>query len=199
MIDVVFQFFSVLGADWIILVLFMCSILALAVIIEKSFLLRHEKKEFIYLIQLVETIDKNQNNYKEKIVAHLKSQSYSGVLYKILIFVLNRVRKKDDVEMLILQENKRLKSRLVILDILGNNSVYLGLLGTVLGIMNAFSHMSRSSDPVAVMSGVSEALSTTALGLVVGLPCVIAFNILNISIRNFLLDIDCWVKKFDEV
>ena len=196
MVDIVFQFFSFLGADWIVCLLFLFSIISFAVIIEKFFLLYYERKEFIILIQEMQ-IGNDNGNFKEKIVRILNSKTYSGSLFNILKATYGKksYKKEDSWDICMAQENKRLKNRLMILDILGNNSVYLGLLGTVLGIMNAFSKMSHSTDAAAVMDGVSEALSTTALGLLVGVPSVIAFNVFNTSIKNLLLDIDYWIEK----
>ena len=67
---------------------------------------------------------------------------------------------------------------LVFLGTLGNNAPFLGLLGTVLGIIRAFHELARHGEGGVnvVMAGISEALVATAVGLVVALPAVIAFN-----------------------
>jgi hypothetical protein len=61
---------------------------------------------------------------------------------------------------------------------LGNNAPFIGLFGTELGIMKAFADLSRNQlgGVAAVMSGISEALVATAVGLMVAIPAVIAFN-----------------------
>jgi biopolymer transport protein ExbB/TolQ len=71
-----------------------------------------------------------------------------------------------------------LERRLSFLATLGNNAPFIGLLGTVLGIMHAFAHLSMAGGQVSaeVMSGISEALVATGVGLLVALPAVIAFN-----------------------
>jgi biopolymer transport protein ExbB len=71
-----------------------------------------------------------------------------------------------------------LERRLSFLATLGNNAPFIGLLGTVLGIMHAFSNLSMAGGQVSaeVMSGISEALVSTGVGLMVALPAVIAFN-----------------------
>jgi biopolymer transport protein ExbB/TolQ len=73
---------------------------------------------------------------------------------------------------------------LFVLGTLGNNAPFIGLFGTVLGIIRAFadlaSNTSRAagaSNPSAVMSGISEALVATAVGLFVAIPAVVAFNV----------------------
>jgi biopolymer transport protein ExbB len=71
-----------------------------------------------------------------------------------------------------------LEARLGILATFGNNAPFIGLFGTVLGIIQAF-HMIGSSnafDVQPIMQGISEALIATATGLFVAIPCVIAYN-----------------------
>ncbi len=71
-----------------------------------------------------------------------------------------------------------LERRLSFLATLGNNAPFIGLLGTVLGIMHAFANLSMAGGQVSanVMAGISEALVSTGIGLMVALPAVIAFN-----------------------
>lgn len=76
------------------------------------------------------------------------------------------------------EQRLELERRLPFLATLGNNAPFIGLLGTVLGIMHAFAHLSVSGGQVSgeVMSGISEALVATGVGLMVALPAVVAFN-----------------------
>ncbi len=83
-------------------------------------------------------------------------------------------------------EERGLDSRLVVLSTLGNNTPFIGLLGTVLGIMKAFRDLALIGDagPAVVMKGISEALTATAFGLGVAIPCVIAFNIFSKKMKG---------------
>jgi biopolymer transport protein ExbB/TolQ len=67
---------------------------------------------------------------------------------------------------------------LVVLGTLGNNAPFIGLFGTVLGIIKAFSDLGRSQagGAAVVMRGISEALVATAIGLLVAIPAVVAYN-----------------------
>ena len=78
----------------------------------------------------------------------------------------------------LLVETQRLDRRLAFLGTLGNNAPFIGLFGTVMGIIRAFHDLSLDVKGGAnvVMSGVSEALIATAAGLFVAIPAVIAFN-----------------------
>jgi biopolymer transport protein ExbB len=77
--------------------------------------------------------------------------------------------------------------RLAFLGTLGNNAPFIGLFGTVLGVIRAFFDLARN--PAAggagtVMAGISEALIATAVGLFVALPAVVAFNQFQRSLRR---------------
>jgi biopolymer transport protein ExbB len=71
-----------------------------------------------------------------------------------------------------------LEKNLLVLGTLGNNAPFIGLFGTVLGIIKAFNDLAvaGTSGPSIIMKGVSEALVATALGLFVAIPCVATYN-----------------------
>lgn len=78
-------------------------------------------------------------------------------------------------------ERELLESRLTILGTIGNNAPFVGLLGTVIGIVHAFHELGRSAavgqqQTAAVMSGIAEALIATAVGLLVAIPAVAVYN-----------------------
>jgi biopolymer transport protein ExbB len=79
-------------------------------------------------------------------------------------------------------ERMRLDRRLAYLGTLGNNAPFVGLLGTVIGIIHAFDRMGDAGPtgagaaPTEVMGAIAEALVTTAIGLAVAIPAVAAFN-----------------------
>jgi biopolymer transport protein ExbB len=75
-------------------------------------------------------------------------------------------------------QRMKLERRLAYLGTLGNNAPFIGLFGTVLGIIRAFHDLSSSTlqGTSAVMSGIAEALVATGVGLLVALPAVAAYN-----------------------
>lgn len=82
-----------------------------------------------------------------------------------------------------------LEKRLGVLATFGNNAPFIGLFGTVLGIIKAFHDLGNTSDfgVKVVMSGISEALVATAMGLFVAIPSVIAYNYFVRKIKTLLL------------
>ena len=78
------------------------------------------------------------------------------------------------------RQRKELEKGMTFLGTLGNNAPFVGLLGTVLGVIQAFHQLGDGQNKAAmgnVMSGIAEALIATGVGLVVALPAVVAYNI----------------------
>lgn len=67
---------------------------------------------------------------------------------------------------------------LIVLGTLGNNVPFVGLFGTVLGVIKAFDDLKQATtgSETAVMAGIAEALTATAIGLLVAIPAVVAYN-----------------------
>ena len=81
-------------------------------------------------------------------------------------------------------ERAEMERGLTVLATLGSNAPFIGLFGTVLGIISAFAALgSSSSGATSVMSGISEALIATAIGLLVAIPAVVAYNVFSRRIR----------------
>lgn len=73
----------------------------------------------------------------------------------------------------------------------GSNGPYIGLFGTVLGIMKAFNDMNGSGGGGAsVMAGISSALIATAAGLMVAIPAVLAFNFFSKQVKSIFTNLD---------
>ena len=91
----------------------------------------------------------------------------------------------------------QLERHLGILGTLGNNAPFVGLFGTVLGIIKAFADLShnQAGGTGAVMSGISEALVATAVGLMVAIPAVVAFNIFQGKVRRAMAEVDAMAHR----
>lgn len=91
-----------------------------------------------------------------------------------------------------LLERPQLERSLNFLATIGSNAPFIGLLGTVLGIMKAFRDLAAnaSAGNEAVMTGIAEALVATAVGLLVAIPAVIAYNSFQKQVRGALQSVD---------
>lgn len=83
------------------------------------------------------------------------------------------------------KERGRYEKRLSFLATIASNAPFIGLFGTVLGIIRAFKDLSANITEAssAVMGGIAEALIATAVGLLVAIPAVVAFNVLKSRVK----------------
>jgi len=83
------------------------------------------------------------------------------------------------------RERPQLENHLSFLGTLGNNAPFIGLFGTVLGIIVAFQKLSENDKESSklVMTGISEALVATAVGILVAIPAVVAYNMLQRRVK----------------
>lgn len=97
-----------------------------------------------------------------------------------------------------LDEYHRLERGVTFLASVASAAPFIGLFGTVWGIMNAFHGLSqaKSSTIQAVAPGISEALVATAVGLAAAIPAAIAFNYFTASIKKFRQSMDSFSEEF---
>ncbi|MFW7379510.1 MAG: MotA/TolQ/ExbB proton channel family protein [Oligoflexus sp.] len=95
-------------------------------------------------------------------------------------------------------ERKRMERYLPLLAIIASSAPFIGLFGTVWGIMNSFAEIARtgSASLAAVAPGISEALIATAFGLAAAIPAVIAYNTASANIRSLLTNLDGFSSDF---
>ena len=89
-------------------------------------------------------------------------------------------------------EKPKLEGNLYILGTIASNAPYIGLLGTVMGIMKAFNDLGNAPGQgnEVVMAGIAHALVSTAVGLGLAIPAVIAFNLFQKKVSLILSNID---------
>jgi biopolymer transport protein ExbB len=170
------------------------SLLALAVIIER-FIVFHRAKvnvnEFLTKVRKALLVNRN---VKEAIKV---CEQYRGPVASVTKAGLLRYgHDRQDIEKTIenaaLYELDRLERRLGILATTANVEPMLGFLGTVSGMIKSFGTLATQglSNPGAVAAGISEALITTAAGLIVAIPAQLAFNWFTTKVTRFVRDIE---------
>ncbi len=99
------------------------------------------------------------------------------------------------------QVNLKLRRNLWILGTVGATAPFVGLFGTVVGIMHAFRQMSVSGQGgfAVVAAGISEALITTAGGIAVAIEAVVIYNFLNVHVGKVALELRLLVEEFLEL
>ncbi len=100
-----------------------------------------------------------------------------------------------------LKEIDRLEHSLATLATVGSTSPYVGLFGTVWGIMSAFSSLGdvRQATLAAVAPGISEALVTTAIGLFAAIPAVVAYNRFADQVGRLEVRFDAFMEEFSTI
>jgi biopolymer transport protein ExbB len=98
-----------------------------------------------------------------------------------------------------IQENKRLNAWLLVLTLAITGGPFLGLLGTVWGVMNTFAAMAEAGEAniMAIAPGVASALSTTVFGLIVAIPALFGYNILADKVKNIMADLTVFIDEFN--
>jgi len=176
--------------DWSQVLLLGLGLLALAVAIERSYVLHKNKGNNAELVRiLAEKLATNPTKVDD-LAEEIATKEF-GLEGRVAAVTLRGWTGGDEAmeeyaQSAIIAEKRTLDRRLVILSTLGNNTPFIGLLGTVLGIMRAFRDLATMGDagPAVVMKGISEALIATAFGLGVAIPCVIAFNLLGKTVKD---------------
>jgi biopolymer transport protein TolQ len=90
---------------------------------------------------------------------------------------------------------------MVFLATVGSTAPFVGLFGTVWGIMNSFQAIALSKDTslAVVAPGIAEALFATALGLVAAIPAVVAYNKFSTDIRRFASRMEGFASEFSAI
>ena len=119
--------------------------------------------------------------------------------------VANRVGLQQRIERVmditLSREMQRLERHMIFLASVGSSAPFVGLFGTVWGIMNAFTAIaaSKNTSLVVVAPGIAEALFATALGLVAAIPAVIAFNKLSTDLGRYSGQLDAFAGEFSAI
>src|SRR6266700_1721480 len=104
---------------------------------------------------------------------------------------------KRTMENTVAQESLKLESGLILLAIAVSGAPFLGLLGTVWGVMSTFGHIAQqgSATMAAMAPGVSAALITTVAGLLVAIPSMFGYNWLVHTLRVLTVDLDNFAQE----
>ncbi|CAN5535839.1 MotA/TolQ/ExbB proton channel family protein [soil metagenome] len=176
---------------WLLLILSVVSIglilerwLALRAVVSRSNKIRARMKDALqsYNLSELEEMSKDRDSLEGRALSyglrHVKETGTEGLGEIFTSFAL--------------LERPALERSLNFLATIGSNAPFIGLLGTVLGIMKAFRDLAAnaSAGNEAVMTGIAEALVSTAVGLIVAIPAVIAYNVFQKQVRGTMQSID---------
>jgi biopolymer transport protein ExbB/TolQ len=192
---------ALFGAEWVLWLLIALSVMSIALMIERLIFFRRTRIDAAGLaVEIRQLIGKHDLERARARVAR-----HAGVLEgDVLIAGLQRTegtpggdrRRGARVSEAMAAAKTRgklaLRRNLAFLATLGNNAPFIGLFGTVLGVIKAFHDLAakKGQGPEAVMGSLSEALIATGVGLLVALPAVVAFNYFQGQVRQRLAQAD---------
>ncbi|HEX3727190.1 MAG TPA: MotA/TolQ/ExbB proton channel family protein [Pirellulales bacterium] len=182
------------GSEWVLWVLLAINFISVATIVDRILYLRRTKVDGEALgVKLDQFLRAGDLRGAWTLVS--ESEAIECIVVAAGLAALSRGAQACGEAMLSAKARVKplLEARLNILGTIGSNAPYVGLLGTVLGIIKAAHDLTAQGEgatPNAVMAGVFEALIATAFGLFVAIPAVIAFNVFQRKVRETLAQTD---------
>ena len=187
----------------VIVILIVCSVYSWAIIIDKFKMFKkinassEEFEEKFWRSKSAETfynslpnnvVDPMASLFKESMQSLLKSKSKSN---------LNE-RMTGMLEVGIQKQISKIEKGFTFLATVGSTAPFIGLFGTVWGIMNSFQSIaiSRNTSLAIVAPGIAEALFATALGLLAAIPAVVAYNRFNNESNKYFQKLESFSKRF---
>ena len=138
----------------------------------------------------VKSDDPIVNIFKSAMTELIKTKSKSSAVQSARVERILEISTDNQI--------KKIEKNFTFLATVGSTAPFIGLFGTVWGIMNSFQSIaiSRNTSLAIVAPGIAEALFATALGLLAAIPAVVAYNKFNSDSRRYVSRIDNFCKRF---
>lgn len=188
---------TLLGTEWILWLLIALSVISVTIMIERLVFFARMRLDFQqFTKELVSHLINNDVAGAKKLCEQKPALESQVALRGFEYYAKGPKAMKESMEGFLVGERQVLDRGLVVLGTLGNNAPFIGLFGTVVGIIMAFNDLSTNpaGGPAVVMSGISEALVATAVGLIVAIPAVIAFNGFNRVVKRHYANAESVMK-----
>src|SRR5579884_4259798 len=176
-----------LGTGWILMLMLLLSIVSLAIMLERAWLYWSLRDDIEELMRDLGRLLRGGDLEGARRRLEASRSAEAAVVVAGLVEADRGVEAAQEaMEGASALQRLKLEKRLAFLGTLGNNAPFIGLLGTVIGIVAAFDELSKVKmaaasgatqlAPEAVMARISEALVATAIGILIAIPAVAAFN-----------------------
>lgn len=187
-----------LGTGWVLVLMLVLSVISLAIMLERAWLywsLRDDVDELMR--DLGRLLRGGDLDAARRRLEASRSAEAAVVVAGLVEYDHGVEAAQEAMEGASALQRIKLEKRLAFLGTLGNNAPFIGLLGTVIGIVAAFDELSKVKlaaatanasqlAPEAVMARISEALVATAIGILIAIPAVAAFNAFQRIVRGTL-------------
>jgi len=178
--------FAQLGANWVLWLLIALSVISVGVMIDRALWLRRRDTDTERFVREL------KGAFERGELDRLESKYTDDAAIAVQVGLRGIAARAQGAEAAAeAMHSERVRWRrtadknLIVLGTLGNNVPFLGLFGTVLGVINAFQHLAiKAADAEKeTLSNIAEALTATAIGLLVAIPAVVAFNFFSRRVR----------------
>jgi biopolymer transport protein ExbB len=178
-------------AEWVLWVLIALSFASVAIMAERVvFYRKHAINASAVRSTLADLLAAGNLQGAADYLASFDSLETNTVLFGLRDYARGPEAVEDLLSAAARKERARYELRLNFLATVASNAPFVGLFGTVLGIIRAFKDLSGNIAEAssAVMGGIAEALVATAVGLLVAIPAVVAFNLLKAKVKHIADD-----------
>lgn len=184
-----------LGAGWVLWLMLALSVLSLAIMLERAWLFWSVRDDVTALMRELSRLLRagDLEGARRRLEASPSAEA-AVVVAGIVEADLGVQAAEEAMAGATALQRLKLERRLAFLGTLGNNAPFIGLLGTVIGIVGAFEELGKPAAssiagasqiaPQAVMTNIAEALVATAVGLLVAIPAVAAYNTFQRLVRT---------------
>jgi biopolymer transport protein ExbB len=186
------------GAAWVLWVLIGLSVVSVAIMLERARVFARQRDHLTTLVRDLHRLLERGDVAGAAVRLQRSSNAEAAVVLAGLAHWGGSAAAAEEAMAAATGlERTRLEKRLGFLGTVGSNAPFIGLLGTVIGVLAAFDELGRSSAaaaasgqlaPERVMSAIAEALVATAVGLVVAIPAVAVFNYFQGVLARVLAD-----------
>jgi len=203
MLNDLFLGLSLLGAQWVLYLLVILSVISVALMFERALFFRSATTGLgVFRAQIRESAAQGRwDDARKAALERLKVST--GDLETGVASALLQAAAGTSPDVLtelaqdaVLRAKIKWEKNLAMLATIGSNAPFIGLFGTVLGIIKAFHDLSQTNTGVqTISSGISEALVATAIGILVAIPAVVAFNLFQRRVKTALTEAEA-LKSF---
>ena len=184
---------ALLGSEWVLYLLLALSVLSISTMVERFLFFRRRAENGDELHRkLGKLLDQSDLEGASKMLGQRRSIEAQVVREALRWAGSGAEAMADAVDAELARAKKELERGLNFLGTLGNNAPFIGLFGTVLGVIMAFSALGSSGQNASamggVMSAIGEALVATGVGLVVAIPAVVSYNVIQKRIGEIETD-----------
>jgi biopolymer transport protein ExbB/TolQ len=190
------------GAGWVMWLLIGLSVISVAIMLERGWFYWSLRDDIGRLAQgLRERLRDEDFDGAQKLLEQSPSAEAAVVVAGLVEADRGARAAEEAMQGAQALQRMKLERRLAFLGTLGNNAPFIGLLGTVIGVVEAFEQLGKKpvasaakdaafSAPTEVMTAIAEALVATAIGLAVAIPAVAAYNYYQRLSRSILANTD---------